>query len=1303
MANLATINNNLLADSGIDPLSVVLGSGTANQIAYWIDADNIGALTTATYPSLTELSYVKGVTSAIQTQLNGKQATLSLTTTGTSGAATLVGATLNIPQYQAALTNPVTGTGTTNYIPKFTSSSAIGNSLIYDNGSAIGINTSLSGINTLSLLNIKAAVSDGNQIYIIQENDDRGWRLRTTNSGHFYLESSYQGSSTDQFAIRYDTGRTTIGTTSADEKLTVGGAIKSLSNANDFAVQGTIMDYLDGTPGTGRINAYKSTGAILSFYTNENGGSATERVRINSGGTIRFNAYTTNGLLKTSASDGTIAIATAGTDYQAPITLTTTGTSGAATFSSNTLNIPQYQSVLTNPVTGTGTANTITKWTSSSAVGNSSITDNGSLVSTALTVSVGNSSLGTTGIVILRGRLCFSNSYESNHSIYNNILNIDGEGSFDGMKMNVYNGLDVRTGDAASATPTTMLTVRTQGVGINRTGAANAVLDVVYKDASTNIIRVSSGTGNGAYRWRIDQSYDMHMTNASSVETFSVINSSGNISTTGVFNINAQRISEVTNLYNAQTSLLLQSSTTNARTWFTIAPNGTSTLADIVISHLSDYVTNYETLQLGYFGGNSTDFYAISTSSGGTGTQRALLLSASSASAYPNGNQLFLNTNGKIGVGTRVPTSILSVAATSDVNDLGSTGLTIGGATTLTSGNVLMLNFTPIGASSNRARAGIGCVVGSDWGKGNLTFYTKDASSGVAMTTSDERMRITSSGLVGIATNIPGSLLTVYEGDIRLWKTHVYNQSATWKQNILFTDEADRVGAKIVGLRTEWDGAPMALAFETGAVNTTVERMRIGSASTRYDIMIGNTTNPYSADNRGSIFLNGTSASLYGWGIGGVGKGYMYHDGTNVYLENSNSGGFFALYQVGAGYFTFNTNASERMRITSGGLVGINTASPGSLLTVYEGDIRLWKTHVYNQSATWKQNILFTDEVDRVGAKIVGQREAWDGAPMGLQFETGAVNSTTARLKITSGGNTIVNPVGGNASYTEALLTVKASATDGNQIHIVQSNDDRGWRFRAKTDGHFYLQSTHLGSDTERLKIQFDTGKVSINTTSSIGMLTVNNNTFSGGNGVFSDSRVGYMLNGSLTSYVYASTYNDPTYPDYGFVFIHGANTSSYNVWSISPDGPARGSALNFIYGSNATNIHSTAPKVVFNGSSGEVWIGYTSDQGSYLLQVNGSTYSASGFFESSDIRLKTILNRHQSVDFDAIEYNWNDGRDSKLHWGYAAQEVMKILPDAVNGSEELFYTLDYNQVHTYKIAMLEKRIAELESQLKNK
>lgn len=61
------------AGSGVD------GSGTTNEIAYWVDSDTLGALAVATYPSLTELSYVKGVTSAIQTQLNAKAPTTSPT------------------------------------------------------------------------------------------------------------------------------------------------------------------------------------------------------------------------------------------------------------------------------------------------------------------------------------------------------------------------------------------------------------------------------------------------------------------------------------------------------------------------------------------------------------------------------------------------------------------------------------------------------------------------------------------------------------------------------------------------------------------------------------------------------------------------------------------------------------------------------------------------------------------------------------------------------------------------------------------------------------------------------------------------------------------------------------------------------------------------------------------------------------------------------------------------------------------------------------------------------------------------
>jgi hypothetical protein len=90
---------------------------------------------------------------------NGKQSTITLTTTGTSGAATFSAGTLNIPQYQAVLTNPVTGTGTSGYHAKWTSSSALGNGLIYDTGTFIGINK------TSAVSNEKLAITGSTNIW----------------------------------------------------------------------------------------------------------------------------------------------------------------------------------------------------------------------------------------------------------------------------------------------------------------------------------------------------------------------------------------------------------------------------------------------------------------------------------------------------------------------------------------------------------------------------------------------------------------------------------------------------------------------------------------------------------------------------------------------------------------------------------------------------------------------------------------------------------------------------------------------------------------------------------------------------------------------------------------------------------------------------------------------------------------------------------------------------------------------------------------------------------------------------------
>ena len=77
----------------------VTGTGTNNQIAYFNSTGStISSLTTTTYPSLTELSYVKGTTSAVQTQIDNKFTTptgwtdyfASSTIVGGTGAAGVI-------------------------------------------------------------------------------------------------------------------------------------------------------------------------------------------------------------------------------------------------------------------------------------------------------------------------------------------------------------------------------------------------------------------------------------------------------------------------------------------------------------------------------------------------------------------------------------------------------------------------------------------------------------------------------------------------------------------------------------------------------------------------------------------------------------------------------------------------------------------------------------------------------------------------------------------------------------------------------------------------------------------------------------------------------------------------------------------------------------------------------------------------------------------------------------------------------------------------------------------------------------
>jgi hypothetical protein len=172
---------------------------------------------------------------------NAKQSAITLTTTGSSGASTLVGATLNIPTYTLAGLGGVSGSGTTNYVPKWTGSTALGNSLLWDNGTkdislgAASASSLGSNLPTLNLVGLSDNFTGG--IYFRSSaNAVRGYIYGTNNFFSIGSETSvpltFQTAATERARFT-PSGRLLIGTTTESTfELDVVGDIRSTLDAN---------------------------------------------------------------------------------------------------------------------------------------------------------------------------------------------------------------------------------------------------------------------------------------------------------------------------------------------------------------------------------------------------------------------------------------------------------------------------------------------------------------------------------------------------------------------------------------------------------------------------------------------------------------------------------------------------------------------------------------------------------------------------------------------------------------------------------------------------------------------------------------------------------------------------------------------------------------------------------------------------------------------------------------------------------------------------------------------------------------
>lgn len=97
-----------------------------------------------------------------------------------------------------------------------------------------------------------------------------------------------------------------------------------------------------------------------------------------------------------------------------------------------------------------------------------------------------------------------------------------------------------------------------------------------------------------------------------------------------------------------------------------------------------------------------------------------------------------------------------------------------------------------------------------------------------------------------------------------------------------------------------------------------------------------------------------------------------------------------------------------------------------------------------------------------------------------------------------------------------------------------------------------------------------------------------------------------------------------------------------------------------------------------------------------------GAVYAPSGFYEESDINLKTNI---KPIDFtnniELVSFNWK--KDGKQSYGVIAQQVEQYYPELVSTDESTGYkSVNYDAVLIIKCAQLENRIKQLEKQLED-
>jgi Chaperone of endosialidase len=400
-----------------------------------------------------------------------------------------------------------------------------------------------------------------------------------------------------------------------------------------------------------------------------------------------------------------------------------------------------------------------------------------------------------------------------------------------------------------------------------------------------------------------------------------------------------------------------------------------------------------------------------------------------------------------------------------------------------------------------------------------------------------------------------------------------------------------------------------------------------------------------------------------------------------------------------------NSSNTSLLYIRDDGNIGLGTSSPSSKLNIVGGGVRIFNGFANNSTARPAINTSSIGNYEIRGVGGAGsstQSDAGDDGFLRLSAGGGTSSSSqsyidlsgysgvadmnrnivlgvagTERMRITSGGSVGI----GTTAPAYKLQVLSDNNTYSNPQVVVTSNNGNAsgglafgglWNSEAL---NFYTQ----GSATPKMYISSD-GKVGIGTTSPESLLHIAQSNSAAATTLYIDNTA-------------ASATGNEAVLKFSVDAGGSVTTGGAGISAIQTSAGAGYTDLRFLtFGSSS---YAEQMRIT---SAGLVGIGTSSP--SYNLHVMGSIFGSVSV-TSSDNRLKNISESISSDDsISTIRYEWKDGRDDRVHIGYGAQEVERILPDAVYTGNDGIKSVNYDEVHTYKLMRQELLIKELQQQI---